>query len=733
MAAGILRTPVDLRYIVRVLHMPASPRSASRVQGTPFAEVSPDHLSGQTRVATSWQIALFVFLAALVYFLLFHRYGFFLQDEGVLAYQALRVSRGQLPYSDFQTAYTPAGYYLHALLFEAFGTNLVVPRVAASFACAATASLLFVAATRVLSAPYTLLPPLLYVLLEDQESRGLVVHTIPYPARYISTLWALSLCLTLAHARRARAALPPTLGLITAAITSFKHTAGIYNAWAVGLSLILIGIGRHKSALSEAAHSTPRPTDEPTQRSVGNVARGPRQEALRALPPIFLVAILAALPMLFGGVTSGGWRPLTVFCVPLAALVLLALYAAWPWGGSRRESEDSLAAITATGSDLSWFVIGAAVPTALWFVYFGAAAGFDVVVQRLILQGSAVARSYAIPFPPAKELASGFLMLVVGAIGLRALVLKGVVGGRTGVRVFALVSGALALFGVIWIAQLPWRALTWNDWLLPFNYAGRQIDNLAFYLAGVTVYAFLWHLYGRFRRSRAIDLVLICWIHGLCQLLLAYPRLDVAHLYEGIVILLIPGTVLLERTVAFFRGTAAPGRARWLPVAVACALVAVGIAKVAPRVTAQLDWRDGPAIAHRTSLLGPRGGLYGTMNEDAGWIASLDRAIGYIRKRTAAGTPIFTYPALSGIYFLSDRDNPSPMDYFHQGFGEGRDELAVIAALEETKTPLVVVMTDYSFDPTERDYFPMLKDYIRRHFSQTVYFAPYRVLERVVP
>ena len=185
--------------------------------------------------------ATLVFLAALAYFLLFHRTGFFLQDEGVLAYQALRVSQGQLPYRDFQTAYPPGGYYLHALLFKLGGPSLPLLRVAGSVACAATAALLAVAAGRVLPPPYALLPSVLYVLLEDQESKGFVVHTIAYPARYVGMLWALSLCLTLAYATRPQRRTAAALGLVTAAIISFKHTAGIYNAWAVGLCLILIG------------------------------------------------------------------------------------------------------------------------------------------------------------------------------------------------------------------------------------------------------------------------------------------------------------------------------------------------------------------------------------------------------------------------------------------------------------------------------------------------------------
>src|SRR5207249_2245880 len=188
--------------------------------------------------------AALVFLAALAYFLLFHRYGFFIQDEGVIAYQALRVSHGQLPYADFQTAYTPASFYLNAVLFRLFGPSLALLRAAGSVTCAATAALLFLSATRVLPPPYALLPSLLYVVLEDQESHGFVVHTIAYPARYVEALWAMSLWLTLAHARRPRRTLAAALGLLVAAIAAFKHNVGIYNAWGAGLSLILVGQAR---------------------------------------------------------------------------------------------------------------------------------------------------------------------------------------------------------------------------------------------------------------------------------------------------------------------------------------------------------------------------------------------------------------------------------------------------------------------------------------------------------
>jgi len=404
-----------------------------------------------------------------------------------------------------------------------------------------------------------------------------------------------------------------------------------------------------------------------------------------------------------------------------------------PWSVTRRSDRQATWTIKAASLDLCWFGVAAIVPTALWVAYFGLAAGFDVMAQRLLFDGPAVARSYAIPFPPAGGLAGAAMALALVAIGLRVLIQRGLIGGALGTRALILACIVLVVLGLLWTARLPWHALTWEDWLLPVTHVGRQMDNLAFYLAGIVVYAFLWHFLVWLREGRPLDLVLVCWIHGLCQLLLAYPRLDVAHLYEGIVILLIPGTVVLERTVAYFRRAGEPGRTRWLPVAAVVAVAAVGITKLAPRVAAQLEWRDGLTLAHRTTLLARRGGLYGTIDEDADRIISLDRVVSYLSERTLPGTPIFTYPALSGIYFLSGRENPSAMDYFHQGFGEGKDELAVITALEKTQTPLVVVMTDYSFDPSEREFFPMLKDYLRRHFQQTVYVAPYRVLERVRP
>jgi hypothetical protein len=657
---------------------------------------------------------LLVLLAALCYFLAFHRYGFFLQDEGVLAYHAQRVRDGQLPYADFQTAYTPANFYLHGLLFERFGASLAVLRAAAAVACAATAALLFVAARAVMASPYALVPSVLYVLLEDQESRGLVVHAIAYPSRYVVALWTLGLCLTLAHARRPRPLLPVALGLVTAVIIAFTQTAGIYNAWAVGLSLILL-----------AERDVPA-----APRAPGGIVAA----AVRGIPRLFLLAVLGAVVMLFGGYGHFAPAPFLALGVPpaVACILLLRGPAGWRAAAPDVGAGERARAWTAAGADLLRFGAAALLPTALWIAYFGWQAGLETLVQRLVLDGPAVARSYTISLPRPGGLAIGAGLLALVAAGARALARRAVIPEPAAARAFALVAAAVAVAAGVRTAQLAAHAVRADDWLVAVNAVGRSLDNLTFYAVPVVAYAFLPRLQTWRRTGGVPDAALVCWVHGICQLLLAYPRLDVAHLYGGFVSLLIPATALLQRTVAFFHQAAPPRRARWLPAAVAACVVAACAVKLAPRVAAQLDTREGLNVAARRVLAGPRAGLYAT-GADAGWFAALNRTLAFVDARTPPGRPIFAYPALAAVYFLGGRHNPTEMDYFHQGFGEGRDEVAVVTALEAEQVPLVVMMADHTFDPEERGYFPILKDYLRRHFVQTDFHPPFRVLQRVRP
>ena len=50
------------------------------------------------------------------------------QDEGIILQGSARILRGEIPYRDFFSFYTPGSYYLYAGLFKVFGISLLVAR-----------------------------------------------------------------------------------------------------------------------------------------------------------------------------------------------------------------------------------------------------------------------------------------------------------------------------------------------------------------------------------------------------------------------------------------------------------------------------------------------------------------------------------------------------------------------------------------------------------------------------
>ncbi len=70
-----------------------------------------------------------VWLACALYTLAYLRIGWIPLDSGMLAQEALRALRGQLPHRDFGEFYTGGLTYLDALAFRLFGVNLVSLRI----------------------------------------------------------------------------------------------------------------------------------------------------------------------------------------------------------------------------------------------------------------------------------------------------------------------------------------------------------------------------------------------------------------------------------------------------------------------------------------------------------------------------------------------------------------------------------------------------------------------------
>src|SRR6266851_2684491 len=81
-----------------------------------------------------------------------------LVDEGYFLDLSQRVLDGQLPYRDFTTYYTPGVFYLFALAFKLFGTNLLTIRYLMASLRGLCALLLYGLTRRVAPWPIACLP-----------------------------------------------------------------------------------------------------------------------------------------------------------------------------------------------------------------------------------------------------------------------------------------------------------------------------------------------------------------------------------------------------------------------------------------------------------------------------------------------------------------------------------------------------------------------------------------------
>lgn len=165
---------------IRQAHAGSRPREAGDAAGLPEA------LTAERR------IALCLFLATFAYLLLFRRFTAMDPDEGIVLQGAQRILRGELPYRDFFTFYTPGSYYLTALLFELFGSSLLVARLALALFGGIFTCVHYLLARRVCSRGNALLVAAL-IALTTLPFRFMALHN------WDSTLWT---CLALYAAVR---------------------------------------------------------------------------------------------------------------------------------------------------------------------------------------------------------------------------------------------------------------------------------------------------------------------------------------------------------------------------------------------------------------------------------------------------------------------------------------------------------------------------------------------------
>src|SRR6266566_5499419 len=96
-------------------------------------------------------VPLLLFVVSFAYLASFRHYSSLEPDEGIVLQGAERILRGEVPYRDFFSFYTPGSFYLVAFLFRFAGDSLVVARIGLAVAGAICSVITYLLARRVCS------------------------------------------------------------------------------------------------------------------------------------------------------------------------------------------------------------------------------------------------------------------------------------------------------------------------------------------------------------------------------------------------------------------------------------------------------------------------------------------------------------------------------------------------------------------------------------------------------
>ena len=208
-----------------------------------------------TRYQAGKVVGLALFLSALAWLLALRDFGFQLEDEGLLLMQIDRYAAGDLPYSDFQTGYTPGFYGLWALLTGWFGNSTQVVRSCLALVNAATVALLYVLAQRVSGRWIALLPALLWLAWLPVYPGDFASFNVPYPAWFSTLGWLLMALALIRTASSASLAWPALAAVAAAACFAVKPNSGVLAVAGLAWSLAVSCRRQHRfdTALTGAA------------------------------------------------------------------------------------------------------------------------------------------------------------------------------------------------------------------------------------------------------------------------------------------------------------------------------------------------------------------------------------------------------------------------------------------------------------------------------------------------
>lgn len=614
-------------------------------------------------------------------------YGVHVGEDGDLLYQMFATYRGQLPYIDFSSGYTPGFFYYHAALFRLFGVDALVTRISVAVANTVSLYLLYVLAARLVKPGLALLAPLLFIGSLLAYPGDFCTFNVPYPAWYNIVLWLGSLVAVASYVDHGRMRALLVAGLCAGASFSMKPNSGLFNL--VALSVFLLWW--HAPAAGE-----------------GKLTRW----AWWALAGATLLGVVAVFTSrLFT-------REFILFPLPLLLTAAILLI-----NGRRSLGRPGF---LRAGKML---IGGFALLTTPWLVYFLFRLGLKGFLADVLMVGSPYERFFFIPYRGlGGRWDDAVLLIGVGLALTPVAVQRGWIPRWLPFLGGALVGGAAASYVVLW-APMPegFQAAV-----------ASRVHDLAFFILqavnwiGVGIIARETTRHPN-RRSRFLSTLVLVGVSASAMVMGLYPRSDFMHLLISAPAAFILGTALLGRIVQRWYATL-PETLLWrwaaellvvvLPALTACvmAVPVVGLAVTLSRhylgfTAGELVYLNLP----RASLIGeaPLGHRFRGLRDTAR----------YIEQHTLPDDFVFPFPNVNFLCFLSARLNPARKGYFNPGFPDHAAEAEIVSSLQQRVPRLVVSRHAHQLFLTIAPmYYLLIRDFVLTNFEPVAHFGSFAIL-----
>ena len=675
-----------------------TPEGRWRARGA--APVASSGVHAHVRYA-AWPATLAIGAAVAVLFLIFAGYGYNLEDEGTVLYQILRTFRGERPYLDFHTGYTPAVFYLNAWLFDVFGVSVLPIRVVLALVNALAVMLTFRLALRLAPVAESALAALTYAIFMPFFQGQFASFNIPYPAWYAMAAWLGTQLASVKAVENGSRAWLVASGALAGVAFSFKPNTGVLALGAAVLAQLLA-----------------------SAQIRGVVGR------LLEIAILVLAALAVAAVLTFDVIT------------PQFALLggpLLALLAGGVWMRVKHRPPGAERGIGAGLADAGAILLGFAVVNVVWLAYFLPRLGLGRFAQEVLLLGAGVERIYLLYFPRPSAWGVAVLLLLAGLVVLPRLLARSVLG----LRGLAILGAVVVVAGTVALGQFGLAPEGLGISII------MQLEVLSFHLIPIVLWgatlAVLWRLRTVTRLAGgelplALGTTIVNLVFALLLFLQLYPRIDFMHVVISMPSALVIAAGCLARFERWWVEELG-GLLRWdedqarralrwtrlaacLPIVAALAVRTLPFADARIRLTPDVALRGTTSLAHTAMPV--------VVEEDRDRDLSELRAVAdFVEQATGPDEPIFTFPALAMVSFLTNRHTPVPHDYFFTGRPSHADEAAMVASIEAAKPPLLVTLNDrLGYFTAAPAYYFILRDYVQRHYALARRIGRYDVLAR---